>query len=84
MKNILFIVPPYVNYKIFTNPALNERLVIKKSRRYGSIVTDMPLGILSLSSYLKKYLKVNIKLIDFNIILNKIENFKYDSFSDLY
>ncbi len=78
---ILFIVPPYVDYDNFINPAFNERVAKKKSGKiYGSIVTDMPIGLLSLSAYLKKYSAVEIKLVDFNIALNKAEDFEYSSF----
>ncbi|MBI5079288.1 radical SAM protein [Candidatus Wolfebacteria bacterium] len=84
MTKILFIVPPYISYESFVNPDFNERAVIKKSGNYGSIVTDMPIGLLSLSAYLKKHSSAEVMLIDFNIILNKIENFDYGSFSELY
>ena len=84
MDKILFIVPPYVNFDSFLNPAFNERTVVKKSGNYGSVVTDMPIGLLSLSAYLKKYTAVEIKLIDFNIVLNKMESFDYSSFSELF
>lgn len=59
-------------------------MVFKKNGVYGSVVTDMPIGLLSLSAYLKKYMLVETKLIDFNIILNKMESFDYSSFSDLF
>jgi radical SAM superfamily enzyme YgiQ (UPF0313 family) len=84
MDKILFIVPPYVNFDSFVNPAFNERTVVKKSGNYGSVVTDMPIGLLSLSAYLKKHTAAETKLIDFNIILNKMESFEYSSFSELF
>lgn len=84
MHKILFIVPPYVEYDSFINPGFNERTVVKKSGNYGSLVTDMPIGVLSLSAYLKKHASVEVRLIDFNIVLNKIENFKYNSFTELF
>lgn len=84
MDKILFIVPPYVNFDSFVNPAFNERTVVKESGNYGSVVTDMPIGLLSLSAYLKKNTAVEIKLIDFNIVLNKMESFEYGSFLDLF
>jgi anaerobic magnesium-protoporphyrin IX monomethyl ester cyclase len=84
MDKILFIVPPIISFDSFVNPAFNERTAVKKSGNYGSVVTDMPLGLLSLSSFLKKHTAVEIKLIDFNIVLNKMENFEYGSFSDLF
>ena len=84
MDKILFIVPPHLNYDSFVNPGFNERTIPKRSGNYGSIVTDMPIGLLSLSAYLKKHTAVGIKLIDFNIALNKIDSFEYSSFSDLF
>jgi radical SAM superfamily enzyme YgiQ (UPF0313 family) len=84
MDKILFIVPPNISFNSFVNPAFNERTVVKKSGNYGSIVTDTPIGLLSLSSYLKKNTAVEIKLIDFNIVLNKMESFEYSSFSYLF
>lgn len=84
MERILFIVPPHVAYDSFINPGINERTVVKKSGNYGSVVTDMPIGVLSLSAYLKKFKTAETKLLDFNIILNKLESFEYKSFSELF
>lgn len=84
MKRILFVVPPYVEFDSFVNPGFNERTVVKKIGNYGSVVTDMPIGLLSLSAYLKKHTAVEVKLVDFNIVINKIENFEYSSFSELF
>ena len=84
MKKILFIVPPYVNCRDFINPAFNERTVVKKGGTYGSLVTDMPLGLLSMSAYLKKHAGAEVRLLDFNILLNKLESFDHGSFSELF
>ncbi len=84
MEKILFIIPPSMTYNRFINPGFNERVTVKKTGNYGSPITDMPLGVISLSAYLKKYAEVEIKLIDFNILLNKLESFKYNSFTSLY
>src|SRR3989344_8568533 len=81
---ILFIIPPYIKFESYIKPAFNERNVLKKSGVYGSVVTDMPIGLLSLSSYLKKNAKVKIKLIDFNVILNRLESFKFSSFQEMF
>ena len=37
-----------------------------------------------MSAYLKRNTDIRIKLIDFNIILNKVESFEYGSFSELF
>ncbi|OGM93870.1 B12-binding domain-containing radical SAM protein [Candidatus Wolfebacteria bacterium RIFOXYD1_FULL_48_65] len=81
---ILFIVPPYVGYYNFVNPGFNERVVEKNGRKFGSVVTDMPIGLLSLSAYVKKHADVAVRLIDFNIILNQTEHFEYGSFVELF
>ncbi len=85
MEKILFIVPPYVNYDSFVNPAFNDGTMVKKSGKYRNIVADMPLGLLSLSAYIKKHIPVvEVKLVNFNIVLHKIESFEYGSFSELF
>ncbi len=84
MERILFIIPPYIAYDSFVNPDFNERTVAKKSGNYGSVVTDMPIGVLSLSAYIKKQAATETKLIDFNVVLNKLERFEYKSFSELF
>ncbi|MDP1602861.1 MAG: cobalamin B12-binding domain-containing protein, partial [Legionella sp.] len=84
MTKILFLVPPNLRFDSFVNPAFNERTVRKKSGSYGSVVTDMPLGVLSLSAYLKKHAAVETRLVDFNIVLNGLETFEYTRFLDLF
>ncbi|MFH0926492.1 MAG: radical SAM protein [bacterium] len=84
MQKVLFIIPPNMEYNRFVNPGFNERTSAKESGKYGSPITDMPLGVISLSAYLKKHEDIEIKLIDFNILLNKIESFKYNSFTAFY
>ena len=84
MDKILFIVPPHISFNQFINPSFNERIVIKKKGSYGSVLTDMPLGVLSLSAYVKKHAVVETKLIDFNIVLNKLEDFEFRSFSEFF
>lgn len=84
MNKVLFIVPPYINFNSFTKPSMQERTVAKKNGIFGSPFTDMPLGILSLSAYIKKNSDTQTKLIDFNVILNKLESFEYDSFYEMF
>ena len=66
------------------HPAANERVVAKKTGRYGSIVNEIPIGILSLSSYIKEKSQARTKLIDFNIVINKLDYFAWDSFGALF
>ncbi|HBL52316.1 MAG TPA: B12-binding domain-containing radical SAM protein [Candidatus Blackburnbacteria bacterium] len=84
MEKILFVIPPYVSFDSFVNPAFNDGTTTKKSGKYRNIVADFPMGVLSLSAYLKKNANVEVKLIDFNIVLNKLESFEYKSFSELF
>jgi radical SAM superfamily enzyme YgiQ (UPF0313 family) len=55
-----------------------------QSKKYVYPVTDMPVGIISLSAYIKKHVDVEVKLIDFNVELNKIKDFEDDSFLNMY
>lgn len=84
VEKILFVVPPVIRFESFVRPAFNERTVKKQSGDYGSVVTDMPLGALSLSAYLKKHAAVETRLVDFNIVLNALETFEYPGFIDLF
>lgn len=84
MERILFIVPPYVSHESFVNPAFNDGTIEKKSGKYRSIATDMPIGLISMSAYLKKNTRVEIRLIDCNVVLNKLERFDYRSFTEMF
>ncbi|MBI4707677.1 MAG: B12-binding domain-containing radical SAM protein [Candidatus Omnitrophica bacterium] len=84
MDKILFIVPPHIKFDDFINPFYNARIVQKKYGNYGSVLTDMPLGVMAISSYLKKNTIVETVLIDFNIVLNKLEGFEFNSFRDFF
>jgi radical SAM superfamily enzyme YgiQ (UPF0313 family) len=50
----------------------------------GSVITDMPLGIISLSAYLKKNIDVETRGIDFNVALNKLDKFEWPSFKEYF
>ena len=84
MDKILFIVPPHITFEHFINPTYNAKVVQKKYGNYGRVLTDIPLGVLSLSVYLKKHVTVETKLIDFNVILNKLEGFEFQSFAEFF
>jgi len=83
-ERILFIVPPHISFDSFIKPAFNERVVAKKNGDFGSIVADMPIGLMSISAYLKKNANVEIRLVNFNVVLNKMESFEYGSFAELF
>jgi radical SAM superfamily enzyme YgiQ (UPF0313 family) len=84
MEKVLFIVPPAVKYEEFINPDYNIGTLIKKNGSFANVLTEMPLGILSMSAYLKDQASVETKLIDFNVILNKIDPFKHQSFREMF
>ncbi|MEA3486875.1 MAG: cobalamin B12-binding domain-containing protein, partial [Thermodesulfobacteriota bacterium] len=84
MEKVLFIVPPYSDYDSFVNPAFNDSRMTKKTGEFKRLVTDMPIGLLSLSAYIKKNTDVCVRLLDFNILLNEIVDFDYESFANLF
>lgn len=82
---ILFLVPPNIGFSEFVSPPANVKVQQKGSgRAFGSVVTDMPLGILSLAAFLKKNMEVQVRAIDFNVELNKIDRFDWSSFRDYF
>lgn len=86
MAKILFIVPPHITFQNFVHPAANTRHVQKADGRYyGALITDMPIGILSLSAYVKKHQPATVtQLVDFNILLNERGDFPFENFSDYF
>lgn len=84
MTRILFIVPPHIRFEEFVTPAFNARVVQKKEGRFGNIFTDMPLGVMALSAYLKQHLQVETRLLDFSIELNRSDSFPYRSFASFF
>lgn len=84
MDRILFIVPPNISYEAYTRPGSNVKVVQSQSRALGTVVTDMPLGPMSLSAYIKAHVPAETRLIDFNVVLNQLPGFEYASFRDLF
>ena len=84
MENILFIIPPNIKYESFVNPPENVKAVSRRSGTFGAVITDMPLGVMSLSAYLKKHAAVKTELIDFNVELNKTDFFEFNSFAEFF
>ena len=86
MTKILFIVPPNLSYEKYVNPAENTRQVCKADGRlYGNLATDMPIGIISMSAYLKANIEgLDVRLIDFNIELNALDSFEAASFAEYF
>ena len=84
MHKLLFIVPPHIRFDEFIHPSFNTRAVQKKQGRFGNIFTDMPLGVLALSAYLKAHVPVDIRLLDFSVELNKIDSFEFSTFAGFF
>lgn len=80
---LLFLVPVHVTFESFLNPTDNSRSYRKKDGKfYNSLSTDIPLGPISMSSYLKKFVEIEVKLIDFNVELNHEEGCDYRTFDE--
>ena len=84
MTKILFIIPPHIAFEDFVSPAANARWVVKAGQVRGSLLTEMPLGVLSISAYVKTFAAVDVKLLDFNLALNRVEQFDYPSFKSYF
>ena len=75
---VLFLVPMHISFDSFLNPDSNSRSYKKDDgKEYNSLATDLPLGPLSMSAYLKKFIDVEVKLVDFNVELNLTSDFNY-------
>ena len=84
-KRIEFIIPPHITFEDFVSPSSAHKHVLKEDgKNYGNLVTDMPLGPLALSGYLKQSLDVDVGLLDFNVELTKAESFKYSSYLEYF
>lgn len=81
---ILFILPPTLQFNDFVSPPDNVGTIEKNGRRFGMVLTDLPLGIVSLSAYLKKHIDVTVRCVDFNIKLNSIKDFEFNSFKEFF
>lgn len=81
-RKILFLVPVHIAYESYINPPKNARTVLKNGRALNSLATDLPLGPLSISAYLKKHAAVEVQLVDFNVEVSALDAFDYESFAD--
>ena len=80
----LFLIPPNITYDDFVNPPPNISTIQKGERLFGSLITDIPLGPISLSAYLKKFIDIEVLAIDFNVELNKLAEFSYPDFEGYF
>ncbi len=77
--------PPNLTFEDYVNPPSSSRQIEKADgHSYGNLATDMPLGVLSMSAYVKKYTPVCSYLIDFNIELNNTDSFEFDSYYEYF
>ena len=82
---ILFVVPPNIGFTDFISPPSNVKVQsMQGGQAFGSVITDMPLGIISLSAYLKKNIEAETRGIDFNVELNKLQRFIWPSFREYF
>jgi len=82
---LLFLLAPTLQFKDFVTPENNVGTNKKADgRSYGMVLTDLPLGIISLSAYLKKHIKINVNTLDFNVLLNKADSFNYETYTDYF
>ena len=78
---LLLLVPMHISYESFLNPQHNSRNFKKADGKiYNSLSTDLPLGPISISAYIKDHVDVDVKLIDFNAEINFLDSFPYKSF----
>jgi anaerobic magnesium-protoporphyrin IX monomethyl ester cyclase len=80
-KKILFLVPVHISYESYISPPNNARTVLKNGRILNSLATDLPLGLLSISAYLKKHCNIDVRLVDFNVEVSALANFDYPDFA---
>ena len=83
MDRILFIAPPHIKTQDFISPRYNMRTAVRDSgARFGAVLTDMPLGLLSISSYLKARLdenQVQVRVLDLNVTLNLVQRWEWNT-----
>jgi anaerobic magnesium-protoporphyrin IX monomethyl ester cyclase len=78
---ILFIVPPNITFDAFTNPGNNTKSWSHSNgKKYGVLITDVPLGVLTLSAVVKKEFAADVRVIDFNTEIHK--NWNYPESTD--
>ena len=86
IKKILFIVPLHIPFEDYINPPHNARKVKKDDGKFynASVNTDLPLGPMSMSAYMKKHHpNIDVRLVDYNIELNLVtKGFTHKNFYD--
>jgi radical SAM superfamily enzyme YgiQ (UPF0313 family) len=71
-RNVLLIIPPNITFEAFNSPTKNSKSWRHSNGKdYGVLITDVPLGILTISAFLKKEFNCNVRVIDFNTEIHK-------------
>jgi anaerobic magnesium-protoporphyrin IX monomethyl ester cyclase len=83
-NRILFLLPPNIEFQDFVDPPSNISTIQKNGVLFGSVITDIPLGPISLSAYLKKFVVLESTCIDFNVTLNQEHTFEYPDFKSYF
>jgi len=85
-KKILFIVPPNITFESFKSPGLNSKTwTHSDGTAYGVLITDVPLGVLALSGWVKGKHNSDSRILDFNVEMHKSwSDPKADSFYEWF
>lgn len=84
MKKLLFVVPMHISWDSFISPQYyNVQIEKKDGKTYNIPRTDLPLGPLSMSAYLKKHIDIEVRLIDFNAEVNALDRVPFNNFKEL-
>jgi radical SAM superfamily enzyme YgiQ (UPF0313 family) len=83
-KSLLFVVPMHITWASFIEPNYyNVGIKKQDGFSYNPPRTDLPLGPLSMSAYLKKFIDIDVKLIDFNAEVNALESIPFSNFKEI-
>lgn len=84
MKKLLFVVPMHITWESFISPQYyNINIQKNDGKSYNIPRTDLPLGPISMSAYIKKFIEVDVKLIDFNAEVNALNKVPFNNFQEL-
>ena len=73
----------HISFDSFINPAHNSRKFAKSDgKNYNSLSTDLPLGAISMSAYIKKHIDIDVQLLDFNAEINSLDSFDFNNFQE--
>lgn len=68
----LLIIPPNITFEAFVNPSSNSKYWMHKNgKKYGVLITDVPLGVLTISAWLKEKCDTEVRVVDFNTEIHK-------------